>query len=264
MNIFAMPSLRPSLARPDRLRKRPPKPAPFRLASATETIGELAPECAPESLLASGFHELFAAAPGDESTALAFAVSMAAKAPGGMGKSLCFCRLANDVQERGELYGHGLAHLGIAPGRLLMVTAAKEKDLLWTLEEAVSSSAFGAVIGALGSHERLYAFAESRRLKLRAAAGKMPLFLLRHRQNGGATAAHGRWRVSALPSRPQADHAGCRLLGPPRLQLQLERMASVLPQRWEMEFDAARGFHLAPFLENGPTRAAGRRRRRAA
>ena len=97
------------------------------------------------------------------------------------GRSLCFCGPAGDAQEHGELYGHGLAALGIAPERMLMVAAAKEKDLLWTLEEAVASGAFGAVVGGLGARERLYGFAASRRLKLRAAATGTPLFLLRHR-----------------------------------------------------------------------------------
>lgn len=215
-------------------------------------------------LLASGFHELLGAAPGDETMALAFALSMAAKAKGGKEKSLCFCSLASETQERGALYGQGLSGLGLDPHRIVMVRAAKEKDLLWTLEEAVNCGAFGAVIGALGRQERLYAFAQSRRLKLRVAAAGTPLFLIRHWQSGGATAAQGRWRISARLSRSDAKHAGYWFLGPPRLQLTLERMASVRPQRWEMEFDASRGFHMVPHLEDRPAHGAGGRRRQAA
>ena len=255
-----MQSLQPTLTRPKRLQK----PHLLRLASAIETAGGLAPLCAPENLPASGFHELLAAAPGDECIMLAFAFSMAAKALGDTSKSLCFCGPVSEEQERGELYGSGLAGLGIQPERLLMITAAKEKDLLWTIEEAVSSGAFGAVIGTLGPKERLYDFAASRRLKLRVTAKEAPLFLIRHRTGGGATAAHGRWRVSALPSRSQGQHGSYPLLGPPRLQLGLERMGGLPPQAWEMEFDAARGFLMAPLLEDGPAREAGRRRRQAA
>lgn len=140
------------------------------------------PRTEPAHLLAGGFHELIGASPGDETIALAFALSFAARTP----KNLCFCSAGGEAQERGDLYGHGLAALGIQPERMLMITAAKEKDLLWTLEEAVASVAFGAVVGSLGSTERLYGFAASRRLKLRAAASRTPLFLLRHRSNGGA------------------------------------------------------------------------------
>jgi hypothetical protein len=226
--------------------------------------GGSAPDFAPERLLASGFHELMAGAPGDESATLALAFSMAWRAAGETGKNLCFCGLASEAQERGALYGHGFGALGLEAGRLIMVTASKEKDLLWTLEEAIASGAFGAVIGALGAKERLYAFAASRRLKLRASANETPLFLLRHRSNGGATAAQGCWRVSSMPSRPQGRHAGYSLLGAPRLQLRLERMAGFRPRKWEMEFDAARGFRMASLLENGSAGGAGKRRRQTA
>jgi hypothetical protein len=257
VNINPMPSLHPHATR---LARPAMESLPFRLHRNAGTV----PDFAPEKLLASGFHEFMAGAPGDESATLALAFSMASRAAGGTGKNLCFCDLASEAQERGALYGHGVGALGLEAGRLVMVTAPKEQDLLWTLEEAVASGAFGAVIGALGAKERLYAFAASRRLKLRASAHETPLFLLRHRSHGGATAAQGRWLVSSMPSRPEGGHAGYLLLGPPRLQLRLERMAGYRPRNWEMEFDAARGFHMAPLLENGPAGGAGKRRPQAA
>ncbi len=223
-----------------------------------------APALDPARRLASGFHELLGAAAGDEALALGFAFSLAARASGGTGKSLCFCGAGGEEQERGQLYGHGLAALGIAPDRMVMIAAPNEKDLLWTLEEAVASGAFGAVVGSLAAKERHYSFAASRRLKLRAAAKQTPLFLLRHRSCGGATAAHGRWRVSSLPSRSEGAHAGYNLLGPPRLRLSLERMGGLPPQEWEMELDVTRDFDMAALLENRPARKAGKRRRPAA
>ena len=222
-----------------------------------------APVFVPAKLLASGFHELLGAAPGDDALALAFAFSLAARATGESGKCLYFCGPAGDLQEHGELYGHGLAGLGIQPERMLMVAAAKEKDLLWTLEEAVASGAFAAVVGSLGAKERFYGFSASRRLKLRATATRTPLYLLRHRSNGGATAAQGRWTVSALPSQSEREHAGFALLGPPRLLLTLERMGGLLPQSWEIGFDVTGDFHMAALLEDRPARKTGRRRQAA-
>ena len=219
---------------------------------------------APLQFLAGGFHEFMKTAPGDETLALAFASSLAARASGESGKGLCFCGAASDTQERGALYGPGLTALGIEPEQMLMVTAAKEKDLLWALEEAVASGAFGAVVGSLGDKERLYGFSASRRLKLRVAASRTPLFLLRHRSNGGATAAQGRWTVSALPSRSEGKHASHALLGPPRLRLTLERMGGLPPQSWEMGFDGTGDFHMAAQLEDRPARKAGKRWSQAA
>jgi protein ImuA len=238
--------------------------AGLRLAFSAAGTGAPAPAEGPETLLAAGFHELLAAAPGDRSTALGLTLSMAAQTIGETGKAVCLCGLAGEAQEHGALYGPGLAPFGIEARQLLMVTAQKEKDLLWTLEEALASQAFGAVIGTLAFAEKLYAFPASRRLKLRACAGSTPLYLIRHHAGGGATAAQGRWRVRALPSRSEAAHAGYLFVGSPRLRLELERMASFRPQSWEMEFDATRGFHLAPLLENGPARGAGKGRRQSA
>lgn len=214
-------------------------------------------------LFGARFYEILNENPGDETTAFAFALFIGAQALRQAGKSLCVCAPAVQAQELGRLYGHGLAGLGIEADRVLMVAAASEKDLLWTLEEAVASGGFGAVIGSLGAKERLYGFPASRRLKLRAAVSRTPLFLLRHRLSGGATAAHGRWRVAFVPSRSEGQHAGYQLLGPPRLRLSLERMGGLRPQAWEIEIDAARDFDLAALLENRPARKAGGRRQAA-
>ncbi|MGF1621794.1 MAG: ImuA family protein [Rhodomicrobiaceae bacterium] len=225
---------------------------------------EVEARIAPERLLKQGFHELLGGGPGDECASLGIALSMSWEACASTGKSLCVCMLESEAQERGRLYGSGLAALGIAAERAITVTAAREKDLLWALEEALTSGAFGAVVGMLGIDERLYTFPQSRRLKLRSAAAATPFFLLRHWQSGGATAATGRWRVTALPSRSAGKHGDFRLPGPSRLQLRLERMASLPPQSWEIEFDATRHLHLVPLLEHGPTGKAIRRRRSAA
>jgi len=115
---------------------------------------EMQSNITPESLLQKGFHELLGGPPGDECARLALALSMSRDACHSTGKSLCVCVLASEAQERGQLYGHGLAALGIAAERTVVVTAAKEKELRWALDEALISGAFGAVIGALGKEER--------------------------------------------------------------------------------------------------------------
>jgi protein ImuA len=217
----------------------------------------------PGSLLGSGFHELIGANTGAETTLLAFAISGIAGARARDDQRLCVCSLAADAQEYGTLYGHGVGGIGFPPDRLLMVSAEKEKHLLWTLEEALASRAFGAVIGVLGATERLYGFPESRRLKLRAVETGTPLYLLRHHSRGGATAAHGRWRVAAAPSRAGGMHGGVELLGPPRLRLTLEKLNGLPPQQWEMDYDVTRGFRMAAVLPDRVDRAADERRRQA-
>lgn len=217
-----------------------------------------------EQLFASGFHELLGQAPGDEPAALALALSLAAHVENPSSKRLCFCSLGADIQERGQLYGFWLASLGIDPRRLVMLSAPREKDLLWLLEEAVASGAFGGVIGWLGGREHHYNFALSRRLKLRNATKNVPLFLIRHCSGQGATAANSRWRVSALPSRIEGARGNFSFLGQPRLCLTLEKMAGLLPQSMEMEYNVSRGFHLVSPLANGPHRTPEAKSSRAA
>jgi protein ImuA len=212
------------------------------------------PALQPAQLLAEGFHELLCDRPGTETAALALAVSLAAPVARETGRMICVCSLASDAQEHGVLYGHGLSGFGLPPNKLLLVSAGKEKHLLWALEEALISNAFAAVIAVLGARERLYGFPESRRLKLRNVESGTPLYLLRHHSHGGATAAHGRWRIAPIPSRSAGTHAGFELLGTPRLRLTLEKLGGLPPQQWEMEY-GTRGFRMAAVLPDRADRA---------
>lgn len=235
-----------------------------RLQKPSPTVsGGTARSIDPGPLLGSGFHELLGAGTGAEATVLAFAISAVARAAARADRGLCFCSFAADAQEDGAPYGYGLGDLGVAPGKLLMVCADKEKHLLWTLEEALASKAFGAVIGALGSSERLYGFPESRRLKLRVMESETPLYLLRHDSRGGATAAHGRWRIAPAPSQGDGRHGLFTLPGPTRLRLTLEKLGGLPPQQWEMEYDGTRGFRMAALLPDPADRAADAGRRQA-
>ena len=53
----------------------------------------------------------------------------------------------NKVHETGTLYSHGLRVLGIDLDRLIIVTPAKSRDVLWILEEALRSGSVSMVVG---------------------------------------------------------------------------------------------------------------------
>jgi hypothetical protein len=194
---------------------------------------------------------------------LAFALDMASRIATIRGAEICLCFLAAELQECGTPYGFGLRASVVPADKLLMVSARREQHLLWTLEEALASQAFAAVIGVLGATERLYGFAASRRLKLRAVETGTPLYLLRHHSQGGATAAQGRWRIAPTPSHAAGTHAGFELPGSSRLRLTLEKFGGLPPQQWEMEYDVARGFRMATVFPDRVDRAADGGRRQA-
>src|ERR1700730_7514931 len=115
--------------------------------------------------LATGaLHEVAAAGAAEIPAATAFALILATRNRGPL------VWIAEDMAlaENGAPYGPGLDDLGLAPERLIAVAAAKSRDVLWAMEEALASAA-GAVIGEIRGGIELTA---TRRLSLAAGRGR--------------------------------------------------------------------------------------------
>jgi len=113
------------------------------------------------------------------------------------------CRLlwlAEDMAliESGAPYGPGLDAFGLAPERLLMVSAARPRDLLWAMEETLRCRTIGAVIGEWRHGE--IDMVALRRLSLAAAESGALALLLRAAPAGEASTAATRWIVGAAPN----------------------------------------------------------------
>jgi protein ImuA len=214
-------------------------------------------------LFAGGLHEVVSDTGADHAAALAFAL-IAARQGQRVEGALFFAALASQSQDNGELYGHGLAQLGLAAEQVILLSAPSEKALLWAAEEAASCPALGAAVIALGAREKLYGFTASRRLKLRQEKSGVPLFIVR-RMAGEPTAATARWRIASAPSQGvSVPGASAPLLGAPRFRLWLERYAGQPPQEWEIDYDAAHRLRVAAPLSDRPLDARRGRGRRAA
>ena len=91
-------------------------------------------------------------------------------------------------------YAPALAALGMAPDRLVIVTAAKPADAAWAAEQALRSGALSAVLWwERGEGRPSTGTATLRRLHLAAEEGRTPLFALRP--------ALVRWQSSPAPLR---------------------------------------------------------------
>src|SRR5262249_40267246 len=79
--------------------------------------------------------------------------------------------IAEDLSlaENGAPYGPGLDGIGIAPERLVVVAAARGRDVLWAMEEALRCRTIDVVIGEMRLHD--IDQVATRRLSLAAAAG---------------------------------------------------------------------------------------------
>jgi protein ImuA len=101
------------------------------------------------------------------------------------------------IGPRDELFGPGLAELGLAPERLIVVRAGPHAARLWALEEALCSPGLAA---ALAEVDRL-SLTQSRRLQLAAETKGVTALLLRSPQAAATpSAAATRWRIEAAPS----------------------------------------------------------------
>jgi protein ImuA len=107
---------------------------------------------------------------------------------------------------RPDLYGPGLAVLGLDPARLVLVRAWRDAEILWAIEEGLRATGVAAVVGEVGAFPAV----ASRRLQLAAERSGVTAFVLRRwrdgaraaRERGLPNAAATRWRIAALPSQP--------------------------------------------------------------
>jgi protein ImuA len=99
----------------------------------------------------------------------------------------------------GVPYGHGLRHLGLDVGRLILIEAETDKDALWALEETLRSQARPAVVAGVVQSD--LGLTQSRRLNLAAAIHATPVMVMRGDAKAmGASAAATRWRLAAAPA----------------------------------------------------------------
>ena len=193
--------------------------------------------------LATGaLHEIAAAREAEIPAATGFALILAARNQGPL------VWIAEDMAlaENGAPYGPGLEDLGLAPERLIAVKAAKSRDVLWAMEEALGSAAGGpgAVLGEIRGGIDPTA---TRRLALAAGRGRALALLLRSAPANDASAAATRFLVGAAPSRPLSGAIPMAFgPGPPRFCVRLARNRRGPLGAWMLEFDGVEQRFNAP------------------
>jgi len=221
---------------------------PFGIAPIDQVLGG--------GLAHAALHEIAAATERAITAATHFALGLAAhrKEP----RTVLWIAEDMGLIENGAPYGPGLDDLGLSPERLVRVAAAKFRDVLWTMEEALRCRAVGVVIGEVRSADRLDLVA-SRRLSLAAGQRDVCAVLLRTTPGTDASAAATRWIVSAAPSRASAGP------GPPRFSVHLTRNRRGPVGSWHLEWQRVeRRFDLAPSVSEPVADAACDRPHRAA
>src|SRR5215472_15622766 len=239
-------------------------------------------------LASSALHEIAAAREAEVAAASIFALALAARmtsqrrAPPAIANS-CKARehdgaisvpalglnviwIVEDLSlvENGALYGPALDGIRIAPERLITVAAARTREVLWAMEEALRCRAVGMVIGEM--RPRGIDQVATRRLALTAATGNALGLILRTAPDDGPSAAATRWIVGAAPSSPHSGEGDDRRhgVGPPRLAARLVRNRRGHLGAWIVEWNSVeQRFELATHSEPVARSAFDRPRRTA-
>ena len=147
------------------------------------------------------------------------------------------------VTQEGDLYAPGLAAFGLDLRRLILVSARRDAEVCWALEEALRSRSLAAAVAEVG----VLSLNATRRLQLAAEQAGIPCFLLRRwrtkelarQQRAQPIAAVTRWRISPQPQPRVSDQATMPELGPVHWRLDLWRCRNAAAASWIMEFDHA-------------------------
>jgi protein ImuA len=145
------------------------------------------------------------------------------------------------IMQRDDLYGPGLAGLGIDPDRLILVGAKDDAEALAALEDVLRADGVAAALAEVGRLD----LTAGRRLKLACERSGATAFVLHRWPNGrprgvrgqaAASAAASRWRVAAAPSAPSEPGVGT-----PRWRVALEHSRGGREGAWIMEASDATG-----------------------
>ncbi len=130
------------------------------------------------------------------------------------------------------LFPAALTAFGVDPDKIIFVDLKKEKDVLYTMEEALKCRQLTTVIGEINQ----ITFKESRRLQLAAEQSRVTGFLLRREPNVLNTiACVSRWRITSLPAELNDGMPG---VGFPRWNVELLKIRNGQPGSWKVEWSS--------------------------
>jgi len=139
------------------------------------------------------------------------------------------------------------------PARLLQVTARRDEDLFWAMEEGLRCPGIAAVLGETRAADPT----AGRRLSLAAEKSGVPVLLLRSQPAPTQSVCTTRWRVASAPSH---STPGLSDVGGPRWRLSLRRNRFGAPSvaeipTWLVEWnDETHCLSLVPQALHGSTR----------
>ncbi len=137
------------------------------------------------------------------------------------------------ISRQRNIFPPALQAFGIEPQQVIFIQPLKEKDLLWTMEEALRCDALSAVV----CEAREISFIASRRLQLAVEESHVTGFIIRQDPRNLATACDARWKISSLAGEVEEGLPG---VGYPRWQIELLKVRNGKPGNWEATWKQGR------------------------
>lgn len=131
------------------------------------------------------------------------------------------------ISAEGNIYPPALAALGIPVHQLLFANLRREKEVLWTLEEALKCAPLNAVVAEV----RQLDFTASRRLQLAVESSGVTALIIRPQPRVLDSTSIARWQIRSLPGLIEDDLPG---VGFPRWKVELLRVRNGKPGSWEV------------------------------
>ena len=132
------------------------------------------------------------------------------------------------------IFPPALVSFGINPAQFIFIRLRNRNQILWTIEEALKCEGLTAVVG----EPSFIDLAISRRLQLATEQSGVTGFLLRTKQQTlNTTACTCRWQIHPLQSETED---GLPEVGFPRLKVELLKVRSGRPGKWELEWNNGR------------------------
>jgi protein ImuA len=138
-----------------------------------------------------------------------------------------------------KLFPISLRLFNVDPERIIFIDVAREKDVLWVMEEALKCESLAAVVAELNDLSLI----ESRRLQLAVEENGVTGFVLRKDARKSTTnVATARWKITPVPSETEDGMPG---VGYPRWKVELTKVRNGNPGSWVLEWGGDRFVEVA-------------------
>jgi protein ImuA len=143
-----------------------------------------------------------------------------------------------------KLFPPALKNFGIHPDHFIFIDLQKERDVLWTMDEALKCGALSAVVGEM----KEISFTNSRRLQLAVEQSGVTGFVLHNKfHSPNTTACVSRWKITPMPSEAFDEMPGICF---PKWRVELMRIKNGKPGAWEIQWMYRKFVHVQQFLNS--------------